>query len=216
VDYAGDVSVFARELEEDMAVVRYAVSTFGLPEELKLSLHSGSDKFSIYGAAHRAMTTMNAGLHLKTAGTSWLEEVIGLAEAGGDALALVKEIYAEAYAHREELCAPYAAVIDIETARLPRPQDAGRWTAEQWLEALRHDLQSPAYNSSLRQLMHVGFKIAAKMGSRYTAMLERHEDVVAENVTRNLFERHIRPVFLGVGAAPAAASRSATAEGLRA
>jgi hypothetical protein len=49
--------------------------------------------------------------------------------------------------------------------------------------------------------MHVGFKIAAKMGPRYTAMLEQHEDVVAENVTRNLFERHIRPVFLGSGAA---------------
>jgi tagaturonate epimerase len=216
VDYAGNVSVFARELEEDMAVVRYAVSAFGLPGELKLSLHSGSDKFSIYGAVHTAMTKMNAGLHLKTAGTTWLEEVIGLAEAGGDALTLVKEIYAEAYAHREELCAPYAAVIDIEAARLAHPQDAERWTAEQWIEALRHDPHSPAYNSSLRQLMHVGFKIAAKMGPRYTAMLERHEDVVAQNVTRNLFERHIRPVFLGVGAAPTAASPSATAERLRA
>ena len=209
VDYVGDVSVFARELEEDMAVVRYAVSAFGLPPELKLSLHSGSDKFSIYGAVHNAMTKMNAGLHLKTAGTTWLEEVIGLAEAGGDALALVKEIYAEAYAHREELCAPYAAVIDIETTRLPRPEDAQRWTAEQWVGALQHDPHSPVYNSSLRQLMHVGFKIAAKMGPRYTAMLERHENVVAENVTRNLLDRHIRPVFLGAAAASASNKREA-------
>jgi hypothetical protein len=208
VDYDGDVSVFARELEEDMAVVRYAVSAFGLPAELKLSLHSGSDKFSIYGAVHSAMTKMNAGLHLKTAGTTWLEEVIGLAQAGSDALALVKEIYAEAYAHREDLCAPYAAVIDIEAGRLPRPEYAERWTAEQWVGALRHDPHSPAYNSSLRQLMHVGFKIAAKMGPRYTAMLERHEDVVAENVTRNLFERHIRPVFLGLGARKSGATKS--------
>jgi dihydroxyacetone kinase len=175
------------------------VSAFGLPAALKLSLHSGSDKFSIYGAVHQAMTKMNAGLHLKTAGTTWLEEVIGLAEAGGDALALVKEIYGEAFAHREELCAPYAAVIDIDAARLPSPEDAERWTAEQWLGALRHDPHSPAYNSSLRQLMHVGFKIAAKMGPRYTTMLEQYEDVVAENVTRNLFERHIRPVFVGSG-----------------
>ncbi len=205
VDYVGDVSVFARELEEDMAVVRYAVSAFGLPAELKLSLHSGSDKFSIYGAVHSAMTKMNGGLHLKTAGTTWLEEVIGLAEAGGDALALVKEIYAEAFAHRDELCAPYAAVIDIDAARLPSPADAQRWTAEQWMGALRHDPHSEAYNSSVRQLMHVGFKIAAKMGPRYTAMLEQHEDVVAENVTRNLFERHIRPVFVGDGATLASA-----------
>jgi hypothetical protein len=56
--------------------------------------------------------------------------------------------------------------------------------------------------------MHVGFKIAAKMGPRYTAMLERHEDVVAENVTRNLFERHIRPVFLGLGARKSGATKS--------
>lgn len=196
VDYVGDVSLFAREIEEDMAVVRYAAEAFGLPAELKLSLHSGSDKFSIYGAVHDAMNKLGTGLHLKTAGTTWLEEVIGLAESGGDALALVKEIYAEAYEHREELCAPYAAVIDINVACLPEPAAAQRWTAEAWAGAVRHDPGSPQYNSSLRQLMHVGFKIAARMGRRYTEMLEAHGDRVAENVTRNLFERHIRPVFL--------------------
>ena len=196
VDYEGDVAVFAREIEQDMAVVRYAIHAFGLPAELKLSLHSGSDKFSVYSAVHNAMRKMDAGLHLKTAGTTWLEEMIGLAESGGEALALVKEIYAEAYAHREELCAPYAAVINIDAQRLPEPRAAETWTAEQWTGALRHDPRSPAYNSSLRQLMHVGFKIAAKMGARYTAMLVRNEERVAENVTRNLFERHIQPVFL--------------------
>jgi tagaturonate epimerase len=59
----------------------------------------------------------------------------------------------------------------------------------------------PEYNRNLRQLMHVAFKIAAKMGPRYIALLEEHEDCVAENVTRNLFDRHIRPVFLGSNAA---------------
>lgn len=197
VDYVGDVPLFAREIEEDMAVARYAAEAFGLPAELKLSLHSGSDKFSIYGAVHQAMEKMGAGLHLKTAGTTWLEEVIGLAESGGKALELVKEIYAGAYGHREELCAPYAAVIDIDPTRLPEPATAERWTAEEWAGALRHEPASREYNSSLRQLMHVGFKIAAKMGQRYTDMLKAHEDRVAENVTRNLLERHIRPVFLG-------------------
>jgi hypothetical protein len=197
VDYVGDPEVFARELEQDMAVVRYAVETFGLPAELKLSLHSGSDKFSIYGAVHHAMHNMDSGLHLKTAGTTWLEEVIGLAESGGDSLALVKEIYAEAFAHRDELCAPYAAVIEIDAGKLPQPAEAERWSAEQWTRALRHDQSDPLYNPHLRQLMHVGFKIAAKMGRRYLDMLERHEDTVAENVTHNLFARHIAPVFLG-------------------
>jgi hypothetical protein len=197
VDYVGDPRVFGRELEQDMAVLHYAVDAFGLPAELKLSLHSGSDKFSIYSAVYDAMMKMDTGLHLKTAGTTWLEEVIGLAESDGDGLALVKEIYAEAYAHREELSVPYAAVIDIDIASLPAPAEAQRWTAEQWVTALQNDPHSPAYNSSLRQLMHVGFKIAARMGPRYIAMLEQYESQVAKNVTCNLFERHIRAVFLG-------------------
>ena len=113
---------------------------------------------------HDAMMKMDTGLHLKTAGTTWLEEMIGLAESGGDALALVKEIYTDAFAHRDELCAPYAAVIDIDEASLPTPAEAQRWTAAQWVDALRHNRESPQYNRSLRQLMHVAFKIAAKMG----------------------------------------------------
>jgi hypothetical protein len=140
--------------------------------------------------------------------------MIGLAESGGDALALVKEIYTEAYAHRAELCAPYAAVIDIDPALLPTPAVANRWSAAQWVGALRHDLESPEYNRSLRQLMHVAFKIAAKIGSRYIAMLEQHEDCVAENVTRNLFNRHIRPVFLGANTAQTG-TQSASVEAVR-
>jgi hypothetical protein len=215
VDYVGDPRVFARELDQDMAVIRYAIDAFGLPAELKLSLHSGSDKFSIYGAVHEAMTKLGTGLHLKTAGTTWLEEMIGLAESGGDALALVKEIYAAAYAHRDELCAPYAAVIDIELASLPTPAETERWTAEQWVSGLRHDLDSPEYNRSLRQLMHVAFKIAAKMGPRYIATLEQHEDCVAENVTHNLFDRHIRPVFLGAMTVQRGAQSAGAAETVR-
>ena len=215
VDYVGDVSVFARELKQDMAVIRYAIQAFGLPAELKLSLHSGSDKFSIYGAVHDAMMKQGTGLHLKTAGTTWLEEMIGLAESGGDALALVKEVYTDAYGHREELCAPYAAVIDIDVAALPSPVVAQGWTAEQWVGTLRHEPGSPAYNRSLRQLMHVAFKIAAKMGSRYIAMLEQHEDCVAENVTRNLFDRHIGPVFLGSNMARRGAQCPDAAENVR-
>ena len=125
VDYVGDVAQFEREFALDIAAIAYAVKQFGLPANLKLSVHSGSDKFSIYPAIHAAIKRFDAGVHLKTAGTTWLEELIGLAEAGGDGLALAKEIYAEAFAHREELCAPYATVIDIDPAKLPSP-DAGR------------------------------------------------------------------------------------------
>ena len=197
VDYIGDGSQFGREFALDVAAIAYAVAHFGLPENLKLSVHSGSDKFSIYPAIHATMKKFNAGVHLKTAGTTWLEELIGLAEAGGDGLALAKEIYAEAFAHREELCAPYATVIDIDPAKLPSPETVRGWSSEQYTSALRHVRGAAAYNNSLRQLLHVGFKVAAKMGRRYLKLLEANETVIAKNVTENLYDRHIAPVFLG-------------------
>ncbi len=198
VDYVGDVAQFTKEFNDDLATIAFAIRTYGLPKNLKLSVHSGSDKFSIYRAIHEAVKRFGAGVHLKTAGTTWLEELIGLAEAGGSGLAIAKEVYTEAYAHMDELTGPYAAVINIDPAELPAPEAVDGWSSEQYTGALRHDQANPAYNQSFRQLLHVGFKVAAKMGPRYLEALEANEDVVAKNVTENLFERHIKPVFLGV------------------
>ncbi len=197
VDYVGDLAQFEKEFSDDLAVIAFAVRRYGLPDTLKLSVHSGSDKFSLYGPIRRALARFGAGLHIKTAGTTWLEEVIGLAEAGGDGLELAKEIYAGALEHVEELCAPYATVIDIDPQKLPSAQSVKGWTSAQFVSALRHNPRDPAYNPHLRQLLHVGYKIAAKMGNRYLEALKRHEAVVARNVTENLFERHLKPLFLG-------------------
>jgi tagaturonate epimerase len=197
VDYQGDVAQFERELALDIAAIGYAVRQYSLPENLKLSIHSGSDKFSLYPAIHSTMKKFDAGVHLKTAGTTWLEELIGLAEAGGDGLALAKEIYSEALAHRDELCAPYANVIDIDSTNLPSADEVRRWSSEQYISALRHVRGAATYNSDLRQLLHVAFKVAAKMGRRYLDLLDTNEAVIAKNVTTNLYERHIAPIFLG-------------------
>lgn len=197
VDYVGDVAQFEREFNDDLAVIAHAIARYGLPAELKLSVHSGSDKFSIYGPIREALRRTGAGVHVKTAGTTWLEEVIGLAEAGGDGLDLAKEIYREALAHREALCAPYATVIDIDLSRLPSAAEVDGWTSERFVAALRHIPGAEGFNPSFRQLIHVGFKIAAKMGPRYLDALDRHREVVARNVTTNLLERHLRPLFVG-------------------
>jgi hypothetical protein len=197
VDYVGDVGQFAKEFEDDLAAIDFAIKRYGLPENLKLSVHSGSDKFSIYKPIHEALVKFDAGVHVKTAGTTWLEEIIGLAEAGGSGLEIAKEVYREAFSHAEELCKPYATVIDIDYAKLPAPAVVDAWTSEQFTSALRHDQSHGAYNPSLRQLLHVGFKVAAKMGDRYLDALEANEEIVARNVSTNLFERHIRPIFLG-------------------
>ena len=197
VDYAGDVAQFEKEFSEDLGVIAHAIIRYGLPASLKLSVHSGSDKFSIYGPIRRALARNGAGVHVKTAGTTWLEELIGLAEAGGASLALAKEVYAEAYAHREELCEPYAAVIDIDYEKLPAPAAVQAWTADEYTSALRHDRVNPGFNPNVRQLLHVGYKVAAKMGPRYLGMLDECEESISRNVTENLFERHIKPLFLG-------------------
>ncbi len=196
VDYVGNVEQFEKEFSEDLAVIAYAVRRYGLPASLKLSVHSGSDKFSIYGAIRRSVRKFDAGVHVKTAGTTWLEELIGLAEASPEGLAMAKEIYASALEHQEELCAPYAAVIDIDSSKLPSASQVQTWSAEQFAGTLRHDPKNPLFNPHVRQLLHVGFKIAARLGPRYTAMLDASEESIARNVTENLFDRHIEPLFL--------------------
>ncbi|MGA2798372.1 MAG: tagaturonate epimerase family protein [Thermoguttaceae bacterium] len=197
VDYVGQVKQFCKEFDEDLAVIAYAIRQFGLPDNLKLSVHSGSDKFSIYRPMHQSLKKFNAGVHLKTAGTTWLEELIGLAAAGGDGLVIAKEIYAQALSRIDELCAPYASVVKIDRSALPSPKTVDAWDATTFASALRHDQSCKMYNSNLRQLLHVGYKLAAEMGARYTAALEKHEPVVAANVTENIYKRHICPLFLG-------------------
>jgi hypothetical protein len=196
VDYVGDIIQFAKEFEEDLAVVAFAVKEFGLPENLKLSIHSGSDKFSIYKPMKEAMNKFDAGLHIKTAGTTWLEELIGLAMAGGDGLLIAKEIYAQALKRMDELCGPYATVIDINSAKLPTVKEVNEWDGQKFASALRHDQTCSEFNPNLRQLLHVGYKIAAEMGTRFTDALDKYEETIAVNVTENIYQRHIKALFL--------------------
>lgn len=192
VDYRGDLDQFAREFEEDILVIDYAVKQFGLPKELKLSVHSGSDKFSIYPIMASIIKKHDKGLHLKTAGTTWLEEVIGLALAGGDGLEMAKEIYAGSYNRREELCAPYADVIDIDPARLPSVEEVNNWSGDKLANTLRHIPGHPDYNADFRQLVHVAYKVAAEKGDAYYAMLEKYSEVVGNCVEENIYERHLK------------------------
>ena len=196
VDYVGNIEQFEQEFNEDLCVIQFAIREYGLPESMKLSIHSGSDKFSIYPAIRRVLDRHRAGVHVKTAGTTWLEECIGLAESDGDGLELAKEIYSEALEHIDELCAPYATVIDIQAAQLPSASTVNGWSSKQFTSALRHNQTNRAYNPHMRQLLHVGFKIAAKMGSRYLDQLKACEGTIGRNVIANLFDRHIKPLFL--------------------
>ena len=197
VDYVGDVTQFEREFGDDLAVIAHAIPTYNLPSNLKLSVHSGSDKFSIYAPIRRQLAKHRAGVHLKTAGTTWLEEVIGLAQSGGEGLQIAREIYAQALAKKDALCAPYASVIDIDADQLPPVETVNGWSGDEFAAALTHDPRDPRFNPSVRQLIHVGYKIAAQMGERYLNALDENREIVGQGVTNNLFERHLKPLFLG-------------------
>jgi hypothetical protein len=196
IDYNGNLDQFSREFEQDLAIIQFAIKEFSLPDDLKLSVHSGSDKFSIYTPIRKALTKFNAGVHIKTAGTTWLEELIGLAEAGGDGLAIAKEIYRKAINRFDELCKPYATVIDIKTNELPGTDQVDNWDEALFSTTLRHDQGNPNYNQNFRQLLHVAYKIAAEMGDRYLTAVRKYEDIIAVNVTKNIYKRHIKPIFL--------------------
>ena len=155
-------------------------------------------KFVIYRPIREALQKFGAGVHLKTAGTTWLEKLIGLAEGGSEGFKASKEIFAEAYAHVNELCAPYSSVIAIDPAKLPQPIEVNAWSAQQFVSALRHDQNNPKYRSDFRQLLHIGFKVAARMGARYLNLISEARDIIARNVTENLFDGHIKPLFIGL------------------
>ncbi len=196
VDYSGDPLTFATEFEKDLMVVAKAIKEFGLPENLKISIHSGSDKFALYPHIGALIKKHDKGIHLKTAGTTWLEEVIGLAETEGEALDFVKEIYIKSHEKIEELCAPYADVIDIDEAALPSADEVASWNGRKFSASLRHVPGNGDYNPNMRQLIHVAYKLAADKMDKYFRLLVEHEEIIGGCVFENIYKRHICRLFL--------------------
>ena len=77
---------------------------------------------------------------------------------------------------KDELCAPYADVIDIDGSKLPTIEEVNAWTSEQYQNALRIP-EHPEYNSNFRQLIHVAYAVA-ELGKEYTDLLVKYEDIV--------------------------------------
>jgi len=194
VDYEGDISKFEQEFEEDLLVLKYAINEFGLPDNLKLSVHSGSDKFSIYPVINKLIKKRNSGLHLKTAGTTWLEELIGLAESGGEAFEFARDLYKESLERFDELTRDYTSVLSIDREKLPAPEDFN--SGKEFANMLRHDKNSELYNPHFRQLLHCAYKIAAEKGDQFFDLLKKHRAKIEENVTYNLYERHLKSLYL--------------------
>ena len=196
VDYIGETDKFETDFERKLAVVEFAREEFGLPKGLKLSIHSGSDKFSIYESINRALKKFDAGLHVKTAGTTWLEELAGLAISQGEGLRIAKHIYSQAFSRIDELSEPYKTVVNIDRRKLPLPEVVAGWDGKRYADELRHDDSCGRYNPHFRQLLHVAYKVAAEMGKEFTDAVADCERIIRPNVTENIFQRHIKPIFI--------------------
>jgi hypothetical protein len=196
IDYIGDIEQFTKEFEQLLAIISFAVNEFGLPDNLKLSIHSGSDKFSLYKPINKALKKYDSGLHLKTAGTTWLEELTALASADSEGLSIAKRIYTNAYERFDELCAPYKTVVDIEKEKLPTPSAVSKWNCDDFVNAVSHNTSCSQYDVNVRQLLHLAYKIAAEMGVEFTDALEKYQEHISPAVTENIYQRHIKPLFI--------------------
>jgi hypothetical protein len=195
VDYEGDPLKFAIEFETDLMIIDYAIKEFRLPEDLKMSIHSGSDKFSIYPYIGNLTKKHNKGVHIKTSGTTWLEEVTGLALSGGESLDFVKQIYYKALDKIDELSAPYAGVINIKTSSLPSQKEVSQWSNTQFADSIRHNRENKCYNPDMRQLMHIAYKLAVPRMDDYFRLIDLNEKIISQCVYENLYNRHICRLF---------------------
>lgn len=173
VDYIGDLEAFESDLARHAAIARKL-------GPYKLSLHSGSDKFSIYEAAVRQTRGM---VHLKTAGTSYLEalKTVSMADAP-----LFREIYAFARDRFEEDRASYHVSASLESA--PSPQD---------LEDA--DLPEVVNQFDAREILHVTFGSVLgdsaegyRLRERLLEAIGYNEEAYASGLESH-FLRHLRP-----------------------
>ncbi len=174
VDYIGDVAAFETDIAGHAAIARH----FG---PYKLSLHSGSDKFSIYPAAVR----LTRGLvHLKTAGTSYLEALRTIAALDAD---LLLEIYVFARQRFEIDRATYHVSAKLERAPLPGQVSDPRALLDQFdaRQILHH-----TYGSVLTARNEQG---QAHFHERLTALLQENAEAYAANLEKH-FIRHLTPL----------------------
>ena len=176
VDYIGDLKAFEADFAGHADIARQL-------GPYKLSLHSGSDKFSIYPVAMRLSRGM---VHLKTAGTSYLEALRTIAELDVD---LIREIYVFARQRYETDRASYHVSAQVTNA--PQGENVTDWPG------LLDQFDA-------REILHVTFGSVLtdkkpdgdwRFYDRFINILRANPEAYASNLDRH-FRRHLKP-FLG-------------------
>jgi tagaturonate epimerase len=161
VDYIGDLDALDAELAKHAAVTAH----FGT---YKLSLHSGSDKFSVYPLIAKHW---GERIHVKTAGTSYLEALRVLAKYEPDLFLKIYSLGRERY-ETDKRTYHVSAKLDL----LPNTDD---------LPSLLNDFQA-------REVLHVTFGSAlVQFGGELKAALIKHEAAYYDGL-RSHFEKHLR------------------------
>ncbi len=133
---------------------------------------------------------------MKTAGTTWLEEIAVLSASGEEGFQFALELYAQALDRFEELTDPYPDVLDINREQLPQVEQLQELGKEGMSSALSHNPDEKDFNPHFRQLMHCAYKIAAEQRQEFFKLMQLYRKPIEKKVTENLFEKHIRPIFL--------------------
>ncbi|MGC9349808.1 MAG: tagaturonate epimerase family protein [Anaerolineae bacterium] len=171
VDYMGDLSEFRTELDKHASIAR----AFG---PYKLSVHSGSDKFSIYPSIAEATDGL---AHVKTAGTSYLEALRTVGQVDRE---FFREILTLARERYEADRVTYH--VSAELSRVPDPHSVND-----------DDLPDLLEQFDARQALHVTFgSVLDRFGDRLRSTLEAHEEVYAELLDRH-FRRHLSSLVEG-------------------
>ena len=167
VDYVGNLDEFERELARHAAIMRY----FG---SYKLSIHTGSDKFSIYPAIARQM---QGRVHVKTAGTSYLEALRVMAAEDPVFFRHILDLSRDRFEKDRK-----TYFLDARLSRVPENSSL----ADSDLPALLEHFDS-------RQLLHVTFgSILDEFGPAFHNFIDRHE-AEYNAVLEAHFVRHLVP-----------------------
>lgn len=175
IEYRGDLEAFRREFRQHLSIAEF----FG---PYKISIHSGSDKFAIYRVVGEIGTDR---VHVKTAGTSWLEALRTVAVADP---ALFREILRIAMAAYRADRATYHVTAETERLRDPDVYQPGE------LKGLLDDEHA-------RQILHVTYGTILNssgprgpMRARFFDCLNAHEELHYDHITRH-FRRHLDPLL---------------------
>ncbi len=167
VDYMGDLDEFEAELAKHAAIMHHF-------DAYKLSIHTGSDKFTIYGLINKYA---NGRVHVKTAGTSYLEALRVISQTDATLFRRILDLAHERFAKDRK-----TYFLDCQPDRVP----ASSQLNDAELLGLLEDFDA-------RQLLHVTFGSALdEYGDMLNAAL-LHDEAAYEAVLVDHFGRHLRP-----------------------